>query len=96
MEPNNEDLQINGKIVSMSTEGVVADASQIYDDGMLKYANTGKQSDINQYFETKVDTLTGGVNNINNRIDNTNTRIDNIPETRGIPLDVLSQILTIG
>lgn len=88
MEPNNEDLQINGKIVSVSTEGVIADALQLYDDGMLKYVNTGRQSDINQYFKNKVDVLTSNVYNIN-------TRIDNINDSEGIPLSILSQILVI-
>ena len=88
MEPNNEDLQINGKIVSVSTEGIIADALQLYDDGMLKYVNTGRQNDINQYFKNKVDVLTDNVYNIN-------TRIDNINDIEGIPLSILSQILVI-
>lgn len=88
MEPNNEDLQINGKIVSVSTEGIIADALQLYDDGMLKYVNTGRQNDINQYFKNKVDVLTDNVYNIN-------TRIDNINNSEGIPLSILSQILVI-
>ena len=88
MEPNNEDLKIYGKIVSASTEGVVADALQLYDDGMLKYVNTGRQNDINQYFKNKVDVLTDNVYNIN-------TRIDNINDSEGIPLSILSQILVI-
>lgn len=88
MELNNEDLQINGKIVSVSTEGVIADALQLYDDGMLKYVNTGRQNDINQYFKNKVDVLTDNVYNIN-------TRIDNINDSEGIPLSILSQILVI-
>lgn len=88
MEPNNEDLQINGKMVSVSTEGIIADALQLYDDGMLKYVNTGRQNDINQYFKNKVDVLTDNVYNIN-------TRIDNINDSEGIPLSILSQILVI-
>lgn len=88
MEPNNEDLQINGKMVSVSTEGIIADALQLYDDGMLKYVNTGRQNDINQYFKNKVDVLTDNVYNIN-------TRIDNIDDSEGIPLSILSQILVI-
>lgn len=88
MDIKREDLQINGKIVSVSTEGVVADALQVYDDGMLRYVNTGLQSDINQYFKNKVDVLTDNVYNINNRIDNIN-------DSEGIPLSILSQILVI-
>ena len=88
MDIKREDLQINGKIISVSTEGVVADALQIYDDGMLKYVNTGRQNDVNQYFKNKVDVLTDNVYNINNRI-------NNIQDNEGIPLSILSQILVI-
>ena len=88
MDTKREDLQINGKIVSVSMEGVVADALQIYDDEMLRYVNTGRQNDINQYFKNKVDVLTDNVYNIN-------TRIDNINDSEGIPLSILSQILVI-
>lgn len=88
MDIKREDLQINGKIISVSTEGVVADALQIYDDGMLRYVNTGRQNDINQYFKNKVDVLTDNVYNINNRI-------NSIQDNEGIPLSILSQILVI-
>lgn len=88
MDIKREDLQINGKIISVSTEGVVADALQIYDDGMLRYVNTGRQNDVNQYFKNKVDVLTDNVYNINNRI-------NNIQDNQGIPLSILSQILVI-
>ena len=88
MDIKREDLQINGKIISVSTEGVVADALQIYADGMLKYVNTGRQNDVNQYFKNKVDVLTDNVYNINNRI-------NNIQDNEGIPLSILSQILVI-
>ena len=88
MDIKREDIQINGKIVSVSMEGVVADALQIYDDGMLRYVNTGRQNDINQYLKNKVDVLTDNVYNIN-------TRIDNINDSEGIPLSILSQILVI-
>lgn len=88
MDIKREDLQINGKIISVSMEGVVADALQIYDDGMLKYVNTGRQNDVNQYFKNKVDVLTDNVYNINNRI-------NNIQDNEGIPLSILSQILVI-
>ena len=88
MDIKNEDLQIYGKIVSISTEGVVADALQIYDDGMLKYVNTGKQNDINQYFKGKVDVLTDNIYNVS-------SRIDGLEDAEGIPLSILSQILVI-
>lgn len=88
MDIKNEDLQIYGKIVSMSTEGVAADALQIYDDGMLKYVNTGKQNDINQYFKGKVDVLTDNIYNVS-------SRIDSLEDSEGIPLSILSQILVI-
>ena len=55
MELNNEDLKIYGKIVSTSTEGVVAEAEQIYDDSATTYVNDGKQNSINKYCKTKQD-----------------------------------------
>lgn len=88
MDVKNEDLQIYGKIVSMSTEGVVADALQIYDDGMLTCANTGRQSDINQYFKNKYDLLANSVYDIS-------ARMDSLEDSEGIPLSTLSQILVI-
>ena len=88
METKREDLQINGKIVSVSTEGVVADAAQIHDEGMLRWVNTGMQDDINQYFRNKAEVLSDNVYNIN-------TRIDNIEDTEGIPTSILSQILVL-
>lgn len=84
----NEDLVIYGKMVSMSTEGVVADALQIYDSGMLKHVNTGKQNDINQFFKNKVDTISDNIYNLNNRIDNLN-------DIESIPTSILSQILVL-
>lgn len=53
MNIKREDLKVAGRIVSASTEGVVADASQIYsEDYVAKYKNSqfsanGFQSDIN-------------------------------------------------
>ena len=88
MSIKNEDLQIYGKMVSISTEGVVADALQIYDDGMLKHVNTGKQNDINQYFKGKVDVLTDNVYNIS-------SRVDNLEDCESIPTSILQNILTI-
>ena len=88
MNATNEDIQIYGKLVNVSTEGVVADALQIYDDGMLRYVNTGRQNDINQYFKNKVDVLTDNIYNLN-------TRLDNVEDNEGIPLSILSQILVI-
>ena len=55
MELKNEDLEIYGKIVSVSTEGVVAEAVQIYDGYATNYVSNGKQSSINKYFKSKQD-----------------------------------------
>lgn len=88
MSAKNEDLQIYGKMVSISTEGVVADALQVYDDGMLKYVNTGKQNDINQYFKGKVDALSDNVYNISNRV-------DSLEDCESIQISTLQNILTI-
>lgn len=88
MEAKREDLQINGKIVSVSTERVVADAEQIHDEGMLRWVNTGMQNDINQFLRNKVEVLADSVYNLN-------TRIDNIEDSEGIPTSILSQILVL-
>ena len=93
MDTKREDLQINGKIVSVSTEGVVADALQIYDDGMLRYVNTGRQNDINQYLKNKVDVLTDNVYNINTRIDN--IQINRALNTFGVESSAILLILAI-
>lgn len=88
MNITSEDLQINGKIVSVSTEGVVADASQVHDEGMLRWVNTGMQNDINQYFKNKVEVLTQSITNLN-------SNVQSIEETEGIPTSTLSQILVL-
>lgn len=50
----NEDIKVTGRIVSISTEGIVADAEQIWDG---KFGEDGaKQSDINQMIKN----LAGG------------------------------------
>ena len=76
MELNNEDLKIYGKIVSTSTEGVVAEAEQIYDDSATTYVNDGKQNSINKYFKTKQDQVITVMNSLNDKIAiETNNRI---------------------
>lgn len=44
----NEDIKVYGKLVSMSTENVVADSEQIWDKGLKK-----NQSDINSVIQSK-------------------------------------------
>lgn len=54
----NEDIKVYGKLVSMSTENVVADSEQIWDKGLKK-----NQSDINSQTQSKFGEylpLTGG------------------------------------
>ena len=54
----NEDIKVYGKLVSMSTENVVADSEQIWDKGLKK-----NQSDINSVTQSKFGEylpLTGG------------------------------------
>lgn len=54
----NEDIKVYGKLVSMSTENVVADSEQIWDKGLKK-----NQSDINSVTQSKFGQylpLTGG------------------------------------
>ena len=54
----NEDIKVYGKLVSMSTENVVADSEQIWDEALKK-----NQSDINSQTQSKFGEylpLTGG------------------------------------
>lgn len=57
----NEDIKVYGKLVSMSTENVVADSEQIWDEALKK-----NQSDINSQIQSKFGEylpLTGGTIN---------------------------------
>lgn len=81
MQATNEDIKVMGRIVSMSTEGIVADAEQIFDDYMTKYVETGKQSDINQYLNLEVSKLEDKVSEMKGTIDGTPSE-----ETDAIPL----------
>lgn len=92
MEPNNEDLKIYGKIVSTSTEGVVAEAEQIYDDSATTYVNDGKQNSINKYFKTKQDQVITDTNSLKSKYDSLKYQYD---EIQSIPMDNLSQILKL-
>lgn len=44
----NEDIKVFGRVVSVSTEGVVADSEQLWDSNLKK-----KQSELNQAFQLK-------------------------------------------
>lgn len=92
MEPNNEDLKIYGKIVSASTEGVVAEAEQIYDDSATTYVNDGKQNSINKYFKTKQDQVIADISSLKDKQDSIKYQYD---EIQPIPMDNLSQILKL-
>lgn len=92
MELNNEDLKIYGKIVSVSTEGVVAEAEQIYDDSATTYVNDGKQNSINKYFKTKQDQVITDINSLKGKYDSLKYQYD---EIQSIPMDNLSQILKL-
>ncbi len=92
MELNNEDLKIYGKIVSVSTEGVVAEAEQIYDDYATTYVNDGKQNSINKYFKTKQDQVITDMNSLKGKYDSLKYQYD---EIQSIPMDNLSQILKL-
>lgn len=92
MELNNEDLKIYGKIVSVSTEGVVAEAEQIYDDSAITYVNDGKQNSINKYFKTKQDQVITDMNSLKGKYDSLKYQYD---EIQSIPMDNLSQILKL-
>ena len=63
----NEDIKVYGKLVSMSTENVVADSEQIWDEALKK-----NQSDINSQTQSKFGEylpLTGGDINGNLNVD---------------------------
>lgn len=65
----NEDIKVYGKLVSMSTENVVADSEQIWDEALKK-----NQSDINSQTQSKFGEylpLTGGSINGNLSVDGT-------------------------
>lgn len=65
----NEDIKVYGKLVSMSTENVVADSEQIWDKGLKK-----NQSDINSQIQSKFGEylpLTGGDIDGNLNVDGT-------------------------
>lgn len=65
----NEDIKVYGKLVSMSTENVVADSEQIWDEVLKK-----NQSDINSQTQSKFGEylpLTGGDINGNLNVDGT-------------------------
>ena len=92
MELKNEDLEIYGKIVSVSTEGVVAEAVQIYDGYATNYVSNGKQSSINKYFKNKQDQVTTDINSLKEKQDSIKHQYD---EIQPIPIDNLSQILKL-
>ena len=74
MDPiTNEDIKVAGRVVSVSTEGVVADAEQVYDSTARSF-----QSAINS-------NVSSSIANINNRIDNINPQIgDHIDLTKTV------------
>lgn len=92
MNNTNEDVQIYGKLVSVSTEGVVAEAIQIYDDSATNYVSNGKQSSINKYFKTKQDQVITDINSLKEKQDSIKHQYD---EIQPIPMDNLSQILKL-
>ena len=92
MNNTNEDVQIYGKLVNVSTEGIVAEAVQIYDGYATNYVSNGKQSSINKYFKTKQDQVTTDINSLKEKQDSIKHQYD---EIQSIPMDVLSQILKL-
>lgn len=62
----NEDIKVFGRVVSVSTEGVVADSEQLWDSNLKK-----KQSELNQAFQLKgiiVDDLRSAIITLQNRV----------------------------
>lgn len=60
----NEDIKVYGKLVSMSTENVVADSEQIWDEALKKNQsdiNSQTQSQFREYLPLSGGTVTGGI-----------------------------------
>lgn len=59
----NEDIKVFGRVVSVSTEGVVADSEQLWDSNLKK-----KQSELNQTFYVGLVNKNANVENFNSAI----------------------------
>lgn len=69
MNNTNEDIQIYGKLVNVSTEGIVADATSVWSD---RY---------NKNVEGAIGEVDSKVSNLDNSVTKLNTRTDQITET---------------
>ena len=74
----NEDIKVFGRVVSVSTEGVVADSEQLWDSNLKK-----KQSELNQTFQvglankdTNVNDLRSAIIALRNRVTTLEERLD--------------------
>lgn len=75
MNSTNEDIQIYGKLVNVSTEGIVADASSIWCE---RYKKTVEDviKDVNDKVEDSIDNSNDKITEINKNIENAVSRID--------------------
>ena len=81
-----------GTMKRVTTEDIVAEAEQIYDDSATKYVGNGKQSSINKYFKTKQDQVITDISLLKDKQDSIKHQYD---EIQPIPMDSLSQILKL-
>lgn len=75
MNSTNEDIQIYGKLVNVSTEGIVADAASIWCE---RYKKTVEDviKDVNDKVEDSIDNSNDKITEINKNIENAVSRID--------------------
>lgn len=66
----NEDIKVFGRVVSVSTEGVVADSEQVWDSNLKE-----KQSELNQTFQVGLVNKNTNVENFNRAILELQTRV---------------------
>jgi len=71
----NEDIKVFGRVVSVSTEGVVADSEQLWDSNLKQ-----KQSELNQVFQAGLSTKDTNVNDLRNAIIALRARVTTLEE----------------
>lgn len=71
----NEDIKVFGRVVSVSTEGVVADSEQLWDSNLKK-----KQSELNQAFQLGLKNKDINVDDLRNAIIALQNRVTTLEE----------------
>ena len=74
----NEDIKVFGRVVSVSTEGVVADSEQLWDSNLKQ-----KQSELNRTFQLglankdiNVENLSSAIRTLQNRVETLEERLN--------------------